>query len=83
VALGTAHCTLVRREDVGACVDVDDVDGIARACADLLAAVADPPAVAARRARIRGISLARYTWEVQQRDLVALYRRLAGAGAAG
>lgn len=82
VARDTAHCALVRREDVGACVDIDDVDAVARACADLLAAVDDPPAAAARRARIRGTALARYTWEVQQRDLVALFRRLAGDGAA-
>ncbi len=83
VARGTAHCELVRREDVGACVEIDDVAGIARACAELLAAVEDPAAAVERRRRIRGIALARYTWEVQQRDLVALYRRLAGAGTDG
>lgn len=83
VARDTAHCELVRREDVGACVEIDDVPGIARACADLLVAADEPAAAEARRARIRGIALARYTWEVQQRDLVALYRRLAGDGAAG
>jgi glycosyltransferase involved in cell wall biosynthesis len=75
VADGTAHCALVREHEVGACVDVDRPGDIAAAIAALL----DAPAEARERLRrhCRMVALAEYTWEIQGRNVVELYRRLA------
>ena len=75
VAEGTAHCDLVRRLAVGACVDIDRPGTIAAAIADLIGA---PPAERERlRLHARTVALAEYTWEIQGRNVVELYRRLA------
>lgn len=75
VAEGTAHCALVRRHEVGACVDIDRPADIAAAIAGLL----DAPAEERERLRrhCRAVALAEYTWEIQGRNVVDLYRRLA------
>ena len=75
VATGTAHCALVRRHEVGACVDIDRPADIAVAIAGLL----DAPAEERERLRrhCRDVAMAEYTWEIQGRNVVELYRRLA------
>jgi glycosyltransferase involved in cell wall biosynthesis len=75
VAEGTAHCALVRRHEVGVCVDIDRPADIAASIAALLDAPADERD--ALRRHCRAVALAEYTWEVQGRNVVELYRRLA------
>ncbi|HET7473051.1 MAG TPA: glycosyltransferase [Candidatus Limnocylindrales bacterium] len=79
VADGTAHADLVRNLEVGAVVDVDRPATIAAAIAALLDA---PPDERERlRQHCRDVAMAEYTWEVQGRNVVELYRRLAGTAA--
>jgi glycosyltransferase involved in cell wall biosynthesis len=78
VASGTAHCRLVTDEELGRCVDVDDPAAIAAAVAGLLGAGAAERRE--HRRHVRGVALARYTWEVRRRPLVELYRALAADG---
>jgi glycosyltransferase involved in cell wall biosynthesis len=75
VAEGTAHCALVRQHVVGSCVEVDRPEAIGTAIATLL----DAPADERERLRrhCREVALAEYTWEIQGRNVVELYRRLA------
>ena len=75
VAEGTAHCRLVRQLEVGSCVDVDDPSAIAGAIADLLGAPADERE--RLRLHARTVALDQYTWEVQGRNVIELYRGLA------
>ncbi len=75
VAEGTAHCSLVRELAVGRCVDVDDPAAIGRAIHDLLEAA--PEERERLRLHARTVALERYTWEIQGRSVVELYRRLA------
>lgn len=75
VADATAHCRLVRELEVGTCVDVDDPSAIAQAVAAVLEA--SPAEREARRAHARAVAMERYTWEIQQVNLVELYRGLA------
>lgn len=75
VARDTEHCRVVTAEALGACTDVDSPAAIAAAAARLLGA----PEYERDRLRrhCRTVALARYTWEIQQAGLVALYRSLA------
>jgi glycosyltransferase involved in cell wall biosynthesis len=75
VATGTAHCALVREHEVGACVDIDRPADIAAAIAGLLDA--SPEERERLRRHCRAVALAEYTWEIQGRNVVELYRRLA------
>ena len=75
VAAGTAHCRLARELDVGPCVDIDDVPGLAAVIAGLLSA---PPEERDHlRRHARAVAMERFTWEVQGRHVVELYRSLA------
>jgi glycosyltransferase involved in cell wall biosynthesis len=74
VAEGTAHCELVRRLEVGPCVDVDDPTAIARAIAALIEAPAEERE--ALRLHARTVAMAQYTWEVQGVNVIELYRGL-------
>ena len=74
VASETAHCAVVTESSLGRCVDVDDPAAIAAAVAGLL--TAEPDDRLELRRHVRRVALARYTWEVQRRPLVALYRDL-------
>ena len=78
VAEGTAHCELVRRLEVGQCVDIDDPATIARAILDVIAAPAEERERLRRHAR--AIALAEYTWEIQGVNVVELYRRVGREG---
>ncbi len=75
VATGTAHCALVTESSLGQCVDVDDPAAIAVAVGSTVAATPDERRKL--RLHVRAVALERYTWEVQRRPLVELYRRLA------
>ena len=75
VAEWTAHCRATRELEVGRCVDVDRPASIASAIAELLTAPADERD--RLRSHCRHIGRTRFTWEIQQEGLVALYRRLA------
>jgi glycosyltransferase involved in cell wall biosynthesis len=77
VADGTAHCRLVRRLEVGACVDIDRPATIAEAVQGIVGATAEERERLRRHAR--AVALETYTWEVQRSSVVGLYRRLAGA----
>jgi glycosyltransferase involved in cell wall biosynthesis len=78
VAEETEHCRVVTAEAVGACADVDRPAAIAVALAGLLVA---PEYERDRlRSHCRAVALSRYSWEVQQEGLVALYRRLSEGG---
>ena len=76
VAARTAHCTLVTELALGHCVDVDDPVAVATAIGSLLAGPASERLELRRH--VRRVALERYTWEVQRRPLVALYRGLGG-----
>ena len=75
VAEGTAHCELVRRHEVGACVDIDRPGAIGLAIARLLDAPEDEREQLRRHCR--EVALAEYTWEIQGQSVIDLYRRLA------
>jgi glycosyltransferase involved in cell wall biosynthesis len=79
VASDTEHCRVVEAERVGACADIDQPAAIADALVRLLSA----PAYERDRLRrhCRSVALARYTWELEQAGLLALYRTLASPGA--
>jgi glycosyltransferase involved in cell wall biosynthesis len=75
VAEGTAHCRLVRRLAVGRCVDVDDPAMIAAAVAELIGAA--PEDRERLRLHARTVAMEQYTWEIQGRNVIELYRGLA------
>jgi glycosyltransferase involved in cell wall biosynthesis len=75
VAEATAHCRLVRRLEVGVCVDIDRPASIAEAVGGLIRAPAEEREQLRRHAR--AVALETYTWEVQRSSVVDLYRRLA------
>jgi glycosyltransferase involved in cell wall biosynthesis len=80
VAAGTEHCRVVEAEGVGVCVDGERPEAIADGIARLLSA----PAYERDRLRsyCRTVALARYTWELEQAGLLALYRSLSAETAA-